>query len=136
MLICYISFYISHKLSETTCVSCSETIVRSELTFVCHLAVSRCGCSSWKQRVYVQGVCLGETELRRCTAKYKRLTPAFNRRTHRKQLFAFPARTTHSALVTWARWRPLLRTVLVGSIFTLHSHSGSKPQHLADHIRA
>lgn len=54
-----------------------------------------------------------------CSVEYERPMTAYNYSTHRKQLFAFPARTTHSALVAGARWRPLLWTVLVCSIFTL-----------------
>lgn len=45
-----------------------------------------------------------------------------NYTTHRKRLFAFPARSTHSALVEGTGWRRLLRTVLACSIFTLTNH--------------
>lgn len=57
-----------------------------------------------------------------CSLKHKSLMTGHNYSTHRKQLFAFPARTTHSALVAGTRWRPLLWTVLVCSIFTLTNY--------------
>lgn len=65
----------------------------------------------WKDN---QSLCRSEED--------KRPVTACNYSTHRKQLFAFPARTTHSALVAGARWRPLLWTVLVCSIFTLANY--------------
>lgn len=56
-----------------------------------------------------------------CSLKHK--TPSgFKYSTHRKQLFAFPAGTTHSALVAGARRCPLLWTVLVCTIFTLWNY--------------
>lgn len=98
--------------------------------------------SCWKQR----GVCVWDSG---CSQRwtddpslysrggFERLTPACNRSTHRKQLFTFPARAAHSALVTGARWRPLLWAVLIRSIFTLPSYRKVKaelnPRHWHEH---
>lgn len=56
-----------------------------------------------------------------CSFKHK-IPSGYKYSTHRKQLFAFPAGTTHSALVAGARRCPLLWTVLVCTIFTLWNY--------------
>lgn len=61
----------------------------------------------------------------------KRLMTAYNHSTHRKQLFAFPARPTDSALVTGARWRLFLWTVMFCSIFTLGDYRGHIIQYVS-----
>lgn len=104
----------------------------------CHSAASRCECITVKQSVPGNSACMFNISFQHrevgglyrwignqslcCSIEYKRPTTAYNYSTHRKQLFAFPARTSHSALVARARWRPLLWTVLVCSIFILANY--------------
>lgn len=124
-------------MSSDFCV-CFCVIRNSWANCVCHSAASRCECINMKQSVPGNSACMCNISSQHreqgilyrwkdnqslCrSVENKRLMTADDYSTHRKQLFAFPARTTHSALVAGARWRPLLRTVLVCSIFTLANY--------------